>query len=634
MTAELGLLAAVLALCFACMQGIMPLWGIRSGRAAWITAAAPLAAAQFLCLALSFVLLAALFWLNDFSTVYVAGNSNTALPLGYRLAAVWGGHEGSLLLWALILAGWGAAAARFSRRMPELMRARVLAVLGLIGAGFLIFMLFTSNPFARIFPPPLEGRDLNPLLQDPGLVFHPPVLYMGYVGFSVAFAFAVAALLSGRMDSAWAKWARPWTLAAWIFLTLGIMLGSWWAYYELGWGGWWFWDPVENASFMPWLAGTALLHSLAATEARGVFKPWTALLSLLVFSLCLLGTFLVRSGVLTSVHAFAVDPARGLYILAFLSASAGGALLLYGFRAASLADGGGRFAPVSRETFILLNNIFLTAAAFGVLFGTLYPLILDALGFGKISAGPPYFNFIFAPLAGAAAALSAAGALCRWKTDAAARVAKKLAPVLCAAVFGALLPLFAEGEYEWGAAAGLALAFWVLFGTLAAAARPDLRRRGGGFWGMLTAHAGVAVFIAGASLVTVYESERDVRLAPGEPHVLDGRRFSLEKIYETRGANYEATAAEVRVSKNGREIAVLYPEKRRYFSSPENPTTEAGIAAKLGGDLYASLGEPLGDGAWSVRLQIKPFVRLVWGGALLMALGGALAAADRRYRGS
>ncbi len=631
MTAELGLLAAALALCIACLQGGMPLWGIYAGRAAWIAAAAPLAAAQFLFLLLSFLLLAALFWANDFSVAYVANNSNSALPLVYRLAAVWGGHEGSLLLWGMILSGWAAAAAVFSRRMPLLVRARVLAVLGLISAGFLTFMLFTSNPFARIFPPPAEGRDLNPLLQDPGLVFHPPMLYMGYVGFSVAFAFAAAALLSGRLDSAWAKWARPWTLAAWIFLTLGIMLGSWWAYYELGWGGWWFWDPVENASFMPWLAGTALLHSLAATEARGVFKPWTALLALLTFLLCLLGTFLVRSGVLTSVHAFAADPSRGLFILVFLSAVAGGSLFLYGRRAAALSVSAARFTPVSRETMILLNNIFLTAAAFGVLLGTLYPLILESLGLGKISVGPPYFNLIFASLAGAAAALSAAGAVSRWKRDTAARVAKKLLPALAAAGLAAAMPLLAEGEYKWGAAAGLALSFWVLFGTLSAV-RSAAGKRGGGFWGMVTAHAGVAVFIAGVTLTTVYGRELDARLAAGEPQTLGGRRFTLEKIYETRGANYDATAAVVRVSKNGREIAVLRPEKRRYFSNPDNPMSEAGIAAMLDGDLYASLGEPLGDGAWSARLQIKPFIRLIWGGALLMALGGILAAADRRYR--
>ena len=399
MIAELGQLSLAFALCLALLQSFMPLAGLSLSRPAWMAAATPLVRAQFLFLAAAFLLLTILFVRHDFSVAYVAHNSNTALPLVYRIAAaVWGGHEGSLLLWVLMLSGWSAAVSVFSRHMSADMRARVIGVLGLISAGFLLFMLFASSPFTRLSSPPAEGRDLNPLLQDPGLIIHPPVLYMGYVGFSVAFAFAVAALLSGRMDAAWARWARPWTLMAWCFLTLGIMLGSWWAYYELGWGGWWFWDPVENASFMPWLVGTALLHSLAATEARGVFKPWTALLAILTFSLCLLGTFLVRSGVLVSVHAFAADPARGLFILILLAVFVGGALILYAWRAPTLADGG-RFTPLSRETGILLNNIFFTVAAFSVLLGTLYPLILDAFGFGKISVGPPYFNAVFVPLA-------------------------------------------------------------------------------------------------------------------------------------------------------------------------------------------------------------------------------------------
>ncbi|MGI9307116.1 MAG: heme lyase CcmF/NrfE family subunit [Gammaproteobacteria bacterium] len=634
MTAELGLLAAALALCLAVLQGILPLCGVWRGRAAWIDSAGNLAAAQFAFLGVALACLAAQFAANDFSVLYVAGNSNTSLPLFYRLAAVWGGHEGSLLLWAFMLAGWGAAAALFSRQMPPLMRARVLAVLGLISAGFLMFTLLTSNPFARIFPPPQEGRDLNPLLQDPGLIFHPPMLYMGYAGFSVTFAFAAAALMAGRMDSAWAKWARPWTLAAWVFLTAGITLGSWWAYYELGWGGWWFWDPVENASFMPWLAGTALLHSLAGSDARGAFKPWTALLAVLTFSLCLLGTFLVRSGVLTSVHAFASDPARGVFILIFLCAVVGGALGLYARRAQTLSAGGARFSAVSREGGILINNIFLTAAAFSVLLGTLYPLILEAMGFGKISVGPPYFNIVIAPLVAIPAALSAAGALSRWKRDQAARLARKLRPAFFAAAAAAFLPLLAEGEYEWKAAAGLALAFWILFGVISAAAarRKTWRQAGGSFWGMLAAHAGLAVFAAGVTLANTYEAERDMRLALNEPQTLDGRVFQLEKIYETQGANYAATVAEVRVFENGRETAVLRPEKRRYFSMPDNPMSEAGIAPGWDGDIYASLGAPLGGGAWSARLQIKPFIRLVWGGALLMALGGLLAALDRRYR--
>ena len=460
MIAELGQLSLAFALCLALLQSFMPLAGLSLSRPAWMAAATPLVRAQFLFLAAAFLLLTILFVRHDFSVAYVAHNSNTALPLVYRIAAVWGGHEGSLLLWVLMLSGWSAAVSVFSRHMSADMRARVIGVLGLISAGFLLFMLFASSPFTRLSSPPAEGRDLNPLLQDPGLIIHPPVLYMGYVGFSVAFAFAVAALLSGRMDAAWARWARPWTLMAWCFLTLGIMLGSWWAYYELGWGGWWFWDPVENASFMPWLVGTALLHSLAATEARGVFKPWTALLAILTFSLCLLGTFLVRSGVLVSVHAFAADPARGLFILILLAVFVGGALILYAWRAPTLADGG-RFTPLSRETGILLNNIFFTVAAFSVLLGTLYPLILDAFGFGKISVGPPYFNAVFVPLAVFPAALAVVGALSRWKNDTFLRVSVKLSPPLVAAIIcGALSPLWADGEYQ------ISAAFGVVFGVL------------------------------------------------------------------------------------------------------------------------------------------------------------------------
>ncbi len=631
MTAELGLFAAILAFLFALLQGALPLLGAWRGRAAWMTAAIPLALAQFLFSAAALAILAALFAENDFSVVYVARNSNTALPLGYRLSAVWGGDEGSLLLWTTMLAGWSAAVAVFSRA-PAVLRARVVGVLGIVAAGFSAFMLWTSNPFARLPYPPAEGRDLNPLLQDPGLAVHPPMLYMGYVGFSVAFAFAVAALLAGRMDSAWARRARPWTLAAWIFLTVGIMLGSWWAYYELGWGGWWFWDPVENASFMPWLAGTALLHSLAATEARGVFKPWTALLAILTFSLCLLGTFLVRSGVLVSVHSFAVDPERGAFIFLLLSAAVGGALCLYAARAPLLA-GDARFAPASRETGILLNNIFLTVAAFSVLLGTLYPLILEAAGAGKISVGPPYFNLVFAPIAAAPAALCAIGALAKWKHDAAARLAKKLRPsFIIAAAAGALSPLLADGEYQWTAAPGLMLAYWVLGGALTAAADgfAARRRTGGGFWGMVVAHSGVAFFVAGVTLINVYEVEKDARLEIGGTQAAGGYVFELRDIYEREGANYSAVVGELLVRKNGKEIAVLRPEKRRYFSNPDSPMTEAGIAVRPGGDIYASLGESLGGGAWSARLQIKPFIRFIWGGALLMALGGILAAAARR----
>lgn len=627
--ADAGLLAASLAFAASLLQGLLPLWGAQRGRPAWMTAAGGLAAAQFAMAAIAFAALATLFLQNDFSVAYVATNSNTLLPTIYKFAAVWGGHEGSLLLWMLMLAGWSAAVAAWTRGMADAMRARVIGVLGLVSAGFWAFLLFSSNPFLRRIPAPAEGRDLNPLLQDPGLAAHPPMLYMGYVGFSVAFAFAVAALLSGGIDSAWARRARPWTLAAWSFLTMGIMLGSWWAYYELGWGGWWFWDPVENASFMPWLAGTALLHSLAVSEARGIFKSWTALLAILTFSLCLLGTFLVRSGVLVSVHAFASSPDRGAFILALWVAVTGGALALYAARAGALSGGGG-FSAVSRESGILLNNIFLTAAAFCVLLGTLYPLILDALGLGKISVGPPYFNFVFAPLAAVPAGLAVFGSLSRWKRDAASRLAAKLWPALALSLAAAaLLPLAAD-EYRVSAVPGLWLASWALLGALAAAWNRRGTRPGAGFWGMIAAHAGVGIFVAGVTAVGAYEIEKDVRLAAGEEASAGGYVFRLEEFYETQGANYAGVGARMLVLSDGERQAVLEPEKRRYFSSPDNAMTEAGIAARWNGDLYASLGEPLGDGAWSLRLQVKPFVRLIWGGALLMALGGALAAAARR----
>ena len=631
MIAEIGLFASILALLVASLQAVMPLYGVWRQREAWISAASAFVMAQFVLLIIAFVLLAILFVRNDFSVSYVAQNSNTALPIIYRIAAVWGGHEGSLLLWVLMLSGWSAAIALLSRRMPDELRAYVLATLGAISVGFLAFMIFTSNPFARLLLPPAEGRDLNPLLQDPGLIIHPPMLYMGYVGFSVAFAFAIAALMSGRLDSAWAKWARPWTLTAWACLTLGVTLGSWWAYYELGWGGWWFWDPVENASFMPWLAGTALLHSLATTESRGLFKPWTALLAILTFSLCLLGTFLVRSGALTSVHAFAVDPARGVFILVLLFIVIGGSLSLYAARS-SLLTASGRFAAVSRETGILLNNIFLTVAAGSVLLGTLYPLILESFGAGKISVGPPYFNFVLAPLAILWAVFVVIGATSRWKQDTIKRLSKKLwSPAVLAVGGGLLLPLFAKGEYRWLAAGGLALALWVLLGTLSVAVSA-WRQKSGGFWGMIIAHTGMGVFIIGITMVNVYEWEKDARLVMGEARSIDGYTFKLDSVKKSVVDNYETQIAVLQVIKDNKTIAVLYPEKRRYFSNPSNTLTEAGIDAQLGGDFYASLGEDLGDNAWSMRLQIKPFIRFIWGGALLMMMGGLLAAADRRYR--
>ena len=633
MIAELGQLALASALGMAILQALLPLAGIPLRRPAWLAAAGPLTQAQFVLLAAALLLLAILFVRHDFSVAYVANNSNTALPLVYRLAAIWGGHEGSLLLWVFMLAGWSAAFATWARTLPATLRARVLAVLGLVSTAFLLFTLTLSSPFARLALVPSEGRDLNPLLQDPGLIIHPPMLYMGYVGFAIAFAFAIAALMAGQMDSAWARWARPWTLLAWLFLTVGITLGSWWAYYELGWGGWWFWDPVENASFMPWLAGTALLHSLAATQARGLFKSWTCLLAILTFSLCLLGTFLVRSGILVSVHSFAADPSRGLFILVLLGLLVGGALVLYAQRTPLLAKGA-RFSLIARESGILMNSIFLTIAAFSILLGTLYPLFLEALGGGKISVGAPYFSLVFVPLAVVPAALCVPGSISHWKSDRLGRVARSLSwPFVGALVIGGLLPKIAEGAYQWSAAGGLSLASWIILGSLRAvhdrivvAKRPP----NGRFWGMITAHTGLAVFIAGATLASCYDQELDVRLAPGESHLFGGYNFTLEGLREEQGANFDAIVALVRVSKNGVKVAELHPAKRSYFANPANAMTEAGIHAGLGGDLYIALGEALGAGSWSLRLQIKPFIRLIWGGALLMAAGALLVVCTRR----
>ncbi len=634
MLAELGQVALAMAISLSLLQAFMPLAGAAYRRLPWMHVASGLAQGQCAFLGIAMVLLAILFYRNDFSVAYIAANSNSALPLVYRLSAVWGGHEGSLLLWAFMLSLWTVAVTVFGRHISVVMRARIIGILGLISLGFLLFMTLTSNPFERLWPAPQEGRDLNPLLQDPGLIIHPPMLYMGYVGFSVSFAFAIAALLAGRMDSAWAKWVRSWTLAAWAFLTVGIVLGSWWAYYELGWGGWWFWDPVENASFMPWLVGTALLHSLAATEARGIFKPWTALLAILTFSLCLLGTFLVRSGVLTSVHAFATDPRRGLFILLLLFLAVGGALLLYAWRAPRLSEAG-RFMPVSREGGILLNNVLLTASAFCVLLGTLYPLMLEALDAGKISVGPPYFNSVFVPLAGASAAFAAIGALSRWKNDTVHRlVGKLLLPMGIAIAVATVFPFLFEAAYNIGTVFGLTLAFWVLFATLRAAYdRISMRApAGGGFWGMILAHTGIAVFVAGVTVVSIYELQEDVLLKEGVRHPLGPYEFELLGMQEVRGENYSGIAGTVQVWRGEDAVTTLHPEKRRYHAQPDNPMTEAGISIGWHGDWYVSLGEPRDDGAWTARLQYKPFIRLIWGGALLMALGGIIAAADRRYR--
>lgn len=640
MIPELGHFALILALVIATLQFALPLAGAQLARVRWMALARPAAAAQCLFSALAFGCLIASFIGNDFSVVYVANNSNTALPLPYRIAAVWGAHEGSLLLWSLILSVWMVAVARFSHAMPLAFVARVLAVMGIINVGFLSFMLLTSNPFARQFPAVAEGRDLNPLLQDPGLVMHPPMLYMGYVGFSVAFSFAIAALIGGRLDAPWARWSRPWTLMAWIFLTVGITLGSWWAYYELGWGGWWFWDPVENASFMPWLLGTALIHSLAVTDKRDAFKRWTCLLAICAFSLSLLGTFLVRSGVLTSVHAFATDPERGVYILGILGLTVGGSLLLYAVRAPRIVDTG-RFNPFSREGLLLINNSVLLVAAAAVLLGTLYPLALDALGLGTISVGPPYFNTVFVPLMLLLGLALGVGPLTRWKSHGGHEIANRLRPVAfaCATVAMSAALVHGQGKLIF-TFLGLFVATWVLLSTALAVRerwahqhtlKGMMRALSPGFSGMALAHLGFALALAGVTVTSLYGAERDVKLAIGETAELGGYRFRMERLRSVAGPNYEATEARIVALREELVVAELYPQKRIYRVQT-SPMTEAAIDAGFTRDLYVALGEPVGKEAWSVRIQVKPCVRWIWLGGMVMALGGILAASDRRYR--
>jgi cytochrome c-type biogenesis protein CcmF len=643
MIPEIGQFALILALCVALAQGIVPLVGAQRGRSAWMALARPAAQGQLVFIGIAFGCLIWAFVGNDFSVRYVAGNSNSALPLQYRIAAVWGGHEGSILLWSLMLAVWSVAVSLFSRRLPDEVVARILAVMGLTSVGFLAFMLFTSNPFLRLAPAALEGRDLNPLLQDPGMVIHPPMLYMGYVGFSVAFAFAIAALLGGSVDAAWARWSRPWTTAAWIFLTLGIALGSGWAYYELGWGGWWFWDPVENASFMPWLVGTALMHSLAVTEKRGGFKPWTLLLAIFAFALSLMGTFLVRSGVLTSVHAFATDPARGVFILAFLVLVIGGSLALFAWRAPKLARGG-RFDVVSRESMLLANNMLLVVAAGSVLLGTLYPLFLDALGLGKISVGPPYFEAVFVPLMTPIVFLAGVGPFARWKQASVPELARRLRWAAAVSFVSALALTFALGRPTPMIGFGMLLACWVasatalnLWSRTRQARAPGetlltaLRKAPRSYYGMLLAHLGIGVFIVGVTLVKGLESGKDVRMSAGDTAEVGGYTFRFQGVGEVSGPNYVAARAVLQVSRDGREVAILHPEKRLYRVQ-RMPMTEAAIASGLTGDLYVALGEPIAPDTWIVRVYHKPFVNWIWGGCMLMALGGLLAATDRRYR--
>jgi cytochrome c-type biogenesis protein CcmF len=638
---EVGHFAQILGLVLALLLTFLPSWGAWRGNRGAMELAPGLAAGMTFFVLLAFICLSIAFLQDDFSVAIVASNSNTLLPTVYKLCAVFGNHEGSMLLWSLILCLWTLAVALFSPDLPLVFQARVLSVMGGIAVGFLSFSLLTSNPFARLLPGiPAEGSDLNPLLQDPGMIIHPPLLYIGYAGFSVAFAFAIAALLGGRLDAAWARWSRPWTNVAWAFLGLGIMLGSWWAYYELGWGGWWFWDPVENASFMPWLTGTALLHSLAVTEKRGVFKSWTVLLAIFAFSLSLLGTFLVRSGVITSVHAFANDPERGVFILIFLGIVVGGSLTLYALRAPAVASRV-TFAWVSRETLLLFNNLVFLVATLTVLFGTLFPLLTDALGAGKYSVGPPYFNAVFVPLMALLVPFMGAGPLSRWKRDSVGRWGRELLlPGLAAVVCAVTLPLL-QAEYNVWMALAVLLCGWLVFGMMrdlrnrlatASSLGRGLRRLTPSYWGMLVAHMGFAAAIIGVVATSQYSIEHDLKMRPGEVETLAGYEFRFLEVAPVRGPNYVADEGRFAVRRDGKHIADLAPQKRRYLAGG-SVMTEAAIEPGLFRDLYVAMGEPIGnDGAWAVRLHYKPMVRWMWLGAILMSLGGFITVADKRYR--
>ena len=656
MIAEYGHIALIVALCLSVAQAIVPMAGSFAGYRTWMRLGHSLALGQLVFVAISFACLTAAFVQDDFSLQYVANNSNTLLPTQFKVSAVWGAHEGSLLLWALILAVWSAAVATFSGHLPLVLSSRVLSILGAISVGFGLFILLTSNPFARILPfSPTEGGDLNPLLQDFGLIVHPPMLYMGYVGFSVAFAFAVAALIGGQFDSAWARWARPWINSAWVFLTIGITLGSWWAYYELGWGGWWFWDPVENASLMPWLVGTALVHSISVTEKRGAFRSWTLLLAILAFSLSLLGTFLVRSGVLTSVHAFANDPERGIFILAFLGLVVGSSLLLFALRGPVVQRQQGdievvSYSGLSREMMLLLNNVLLVSAMAMILIGTLYPLIADVLDLGKISVGPPYFNFFFVPMTLGLMVAMGFAVFSRWKkTDAQMLRQKGMLPFLISLSAALILPLFLAESMSWAtysitAVITLGASFWVVTmsledlwqkldrGSSAVSSRlKNLTKLPGSYWGMQVAHIGIAVCALGVGLSSVYDVQKDVRMVPGDRVAVAGYEFTFDSLNFVQGPNFGASRGQISAYKNDRLVAVLYPEKRKY-EARNQVMTEAALDAGLTRDLYVSLGEPLKGDAWAIRLHVKPFVRCIWLGGLMIGLGGLLSVMDKRYR--
>jgi len=636
MIVEIGHFALILAACVALVQAVLPLAGTAFDHQRWQALARPSAAVQFLLIAFSFGVLAHGALTDDFSIKYIAEHSNSLLPAQYKFASVWGGHEGSLLLWMLMLSGWTVSVALFSRTLPLAMVARVIGILGLVSTGFLMFILTTSSPFERLLPGAPDGRDLNPLLQDPGLVIHPPMLYMGYVGFSVAFAFSVAALMSGRMDAAWARWSRPWTVVAWIFMTAGIALGSWWAYYELGWGGWWFWDPVENASLMPWLFGTALIHALMVTDKRGGFKAWSVLLAIGAFSLSLLGTFLVRSGVLTSVHAFASDPKRGVFILIFLALVVGISLTLFAWRAPK-ATLGGKIGLVSRESMLLVNSVLLVVATGAVLLGTVYPLIVDALNLGKLSVGAPYFNAVFVPLMVPVVFLMVPGGISHWRESRLKELGQDMLVPAIAAVLAGLAVWTLTERGSWLTAMGTALAVWVVVGLVmqivARLQKPG--RIAPSFWGMHLAHLGIAVVVVGITMVKGYEVERDVRMGLNDTVSIENYSFELTGVSQVDGPNYKAIRAEFKVSKDGQFLELMKPEKRKYFSSAM-PMTEAAIDTGLFRDLYLSLGEAIEGSTpqWSVRVFYKPFVSWIWYGAILMVLGGLFAVSDRRYRNS
>lgn len=643
MIPELGNFSLVLALSLAVLLSVIPLVGVHKNSELMMTLSRPLCTGVWVFMVISFGCLAYAFLNDDFSVAYVASNSNSLLPVYYKFTAVWGGHEGSLLLWVLMVASWTYAVSLFSRNLPLDILARVLAVMGIISVSFLLFMLFTSNPFDRLLlNTPADGTDLNPLLQDFGIIVHPPFLYMGYVGFSVAFAFAIAALLSGKMDAAWARWTRPWTNAAWAFLTIGIALGSWWAYYELGWGGWWFWDPSENVAFMPWLVGTALIHSLSVTEKRGVFKSWTALLAIAAFSLSLLGTFIIRSGLLTSVHAFAVDPERGLVLMAIILLVIGSSLFLYALRAPAV-KGVASYTVTSREIFLLINNIILVVSVAMILLGTLYPLLDEAI-FGepnRVSVGAPYFNMIFVPLMGLLVIFLSIGSISRWKKTSVDYLKKQLSKVAIASVLlGIVIPLVITREVNIPIFIAMALALWIVLGigrdifiktSNKASIVDGIKSLSLSYYGMQLAHFGMAVIILGVCLTSHYSVEEDVRLAPGEQIEIGSYNFIFQGVNSEPGPNYSADVGTIEVYKNGEPYRNLYPEKRSYYATGAIQT-EADIDVGFTRDLFAALGDPRGEGAWVVRLHVKPFVFWIWLGAFLMAAGGITAILDKRYR--